>query len=133
MNAMDVDVGVEAVDQLHMTPQSTAKSPIDREHLSRYTLGDTALEHEILELFVGQLPKSMEALRHATSQKDWHAAAHSLKGSGRAVGAWRVAEIAAYAEKVHDGPSGPDGQRAIGLLEEATQEVTAYIADLAAA
>ncbi|MBN9246850.1 MAG: Hpt domain-containing protein, partial [Hyphomicrobium sp.] len=72
--------------------------PIDLAHLRRYTLGDKALEDEVLRLFLAQLPETLAALRTAATERDWKIAAHTLKGSSRAVGAWRIASLAQEAE-----------------------------------
>ncbi|MBY0227069.1 MAG: Hpt domain-containing protein [Hyphomicrobium sp.] len=73
--------------------------PIDHDHLRRYAMGDRQLELEVLHLFAGELPKTIRALRDARTDMDWKVAAHTLKGSARAVGAWRVAAAAVAAEK----------------------------------
>ncbi|MEO1719201.1 MAG: Hpt domain-containing protein [Pseudomonadota bacterium] len=67
---------------------------IDRSHLARYTFGDADLEAEILTLFVDQSMSLLQQLRAAESQAAWRFATHSIKGSARAVGAWRVADVA---------------------------------------
>jgi HPt (histidine-containing phosphotransfer) domain-containing protein len=72
--------------------------PVDLVHLSRYTLGERDLEREVLELFCTQSMIYIERLRAARSDKDWKDAAHSLKGSASAIGAWRAAEAAERAE-----------------------------------
>ena len=72
--------------------------PVDLVHLSRYTLGDRALEREVLELFCVQSAIYVDRLRAASSDKEWTDAAHSLKGSARAIGAWRAAAAAEDAE-----------------------------------
>ena len=72
--------------------------PVDLVHLSRYTLGERALEREVLELFCSQSFVYLERLRTAQSDSDWQDAAHSLKGSASAIGAWRAAEAAQRAE-----------------------------------
>lgn len=79
------------------------KCAIDHAHLARYTLGDRALEVEVLELFVGEAPRTLARLRAACEaehvpQKEWQLASHTLKGSARAVGAWKVADHAEAAE-----------------------------------
>jgi HPt (histidine-containing phosphotransfer) domain-containing protein len=83
-----------------MQPDATYGStvPIDRAHLQRYTLGDAGLELEILTLFIGQAPLTHAALTCAATAHDWSMAAHSLKGSARAVGATQVADLAERAE-----------------------------------
>jgi HPt (histidine-containing phosphotransfer) domain-containing protein len=72
---------------------------IDHDHLRRYTMGDKQLESEVLQLFAGDLPGAIGALRAARTDREWWIAAHTLKGSARAVGAWRVASAAAAAEQ----------------------------------
>jgi HPt (histidine-containing phosphotransfer) domain-containing protein len=72
--------------------------PVDLVHLSRYTLGERALEREVLELFCTQSVVYLERLRQARSDKDWKDAAHSIKGSATAIGAWRAADAAQRAE-----------------------------------
>ena len=71
-----------------------ATQPVDLAHLRRFTMGDRALEAEILALFANQLPVTIGALKNAPSAKEWGIAAHTLKGSARAVGAWSLATIA---------------------------------------
>src|SRR3990172_9624133 len=74
--------------------RKASSRPVDLVHLSRYTLGARALEAEVLELFCTQATIYLERLRQAGSDKDWKDAAHSLKGSAAAIGAWRAAEAA---------------------------------------
>lgn len=82
--------------------------PLDHAHLSRYTLGDRSLELEILDLFLGEAPRTLARIEALASSgaagdaKDWHAACHTLKGSARAVGAVDVAVAAEAAEKETD-------------------------------
>jgi hypothetical protein len=88
----------------HLEEEKAYKSParpypIDHEHLRRYTMGDLQLELEVLELFAGELPKTISALRAARTDLEWKVAAHTLKGSARAVGAWRIATEAVAAEQ----------------------------------
>lgn len=90
-------------------------------------MGDRALEKEILELFLGQLPQTIEALRRATTERDWRIAAHTLKGSGRAVGAWRVAHLAEYAEREATRASGEHRVEVVARIEEAAAEARDFI------
>ncbi|MGV1013588.1 MAG: Hpt domain-containing protein [Methyloceanibacter sp.] len=102
--------------------------PVDLVHLSRYTLGERALERDVLELFCTQSFICLEQLRAARCDKDWQEAAHSLKGSARAIGAWRVAEGAEHAEAF----SGETQSRAhhINEIESAVHEARDYIESL---
>lgn len=72
---------------------------LDREHLARYTLGDEQLEREVLGLFIGQVPETLAALDEARGDDDRFRAVHTLKGSARAVGAVRLANVAERAER----------------------------------
>jgi HPt (histidine-containing phosphotransfer) domain-containing protein len=117
------------------TPETGRKSssrPVDLVHLSRYTLGDRALEREVLELFCAQSSIFLESLCAAGSDKEWKEAAHSLKGSASAIGAWRAAAAAERAEGF-SGDAGSQG-RTVRLreLEAALREAELYIAALLA-
>jgi HPt (histidine-containing phosphotransfer) domain-containing protein len=72
---------------------------IDLAYLKKFTLGNRDLEREVLYLFAQYSPDYLSNLRNARTAKAWHDAAHTLKGSARAVGAWRVAQMAEAAEK----------------------------------
>ena len=105
----------------------TSTPALDRKHLARYTLGDEALEREVLGLFKADTPHRIAALRLAGTDRDWKMAAHTLKGSSRAIGAWRLANSAAAAEAL-GGISDRDAcQRAIHLVELAADEVHSTI------
>jgi len=67
-------------------------SAIDVQHLGRMTLGEAALEAEVLALFSAQSGELIARLK--TMPVDAGALAHTLKGSARAIGAFRVAEAA---------------------------------------
>lgn len=100
-------------------------APIDHRHLQRYTLGNQALEIEVLHLFADQAPLTLADLVGAMSDKAWHMAAHTLKGSARAVGAWAIAQVAEAAER--DGLSEPHRSRNIASLEASIAAARDYI------
>jgi HPt (histidine-containing phosphotransfer) domain-containing protein len=112
------------------TPPAAARVPVDHDHLSRYTFGNRELELEVLNLFAAQAPEYVGGLRDARTGKEWRDAAHSLKGSARAVGAHFVAELAQRAE-LQGLPTDP-GARAVTIdaLAEAISEAKAHIAML---
>lgn len=122
----------ERADSAAPAPQSDS-APVDLAHLRRYTMGDRSLELEILGLFVDQLPITIGALKSAAGQKQWAMAAHTLKGSARAVGAWSLGTIAERAERLGPLPSEPERGHIIEQLEEAASAARAYIATLAEA
>ncbi len=110
-------------------PHSSATHvPIDHGHLARYTMGNRSLEVEVLHLFAGQLPETFSSLTVANCTKSWHVAAHTLKGSARAVGAWAVAHIAEEAELA--GHAASHRTDILLRLEAALSDVRSYIARL---
>jgi HPt (histidine-containing phosphotransfer) domain-containing protein len=110
---------------------AVADAPVDHAHLARYTMGNRSLELEVLQLFAEQAPITLQQLRAATSTKDWHVAAHTLKGSARAVGARAVAKAAEIAEAAGHA----DAQRAeiVAAIETKVDEVRGYISKLPSA
>ncbi len=83
-------------------PEDSAPSferPVDLVHLARQTLGDRALEREVLGLFQVQARAIFAQLETVSETNLRHDLAHTLKGSARAVGAWKVAEAAEACER----------------------------------
>lgn len=80
---------------------------IDLVHLARQTLGDNALERELLSLFsrqAGEFAARLAGLDAATDARRRGELAHTLKGSARAVGAFGVGAAAeAYEEALRAG------------------------------
>jgi HPt (histidine-containing phosphotransfer) domain-containing protein len=106
---------------------------VDLKHLRRYTQGDTALEKEVLVLFAQQVPELIASMRGATVEKDWLIAAHSLKGSARAVGAWRLADLALQAESHRNLADRTTVMRIVETIEKSAHDVQQFIAKLTAA
>ena len=110
---------------------ATRSEPVlDLEHLRRFTLGDQGLELEILDLFITQAPITLAALNSARIDRDWRIAAHTLKGSARAVGAWRVARLAERAEAMSRRTDPADCEAAVCELANALSEASVFIAAL---
>jgi HPt (histidine-containing phosphotransfer) domain-containing protein len=82
---------------------------LDLAHLRRYTLGNAALEAELLSLFSAQIPVLMNRIESGSVGDDWQLAVHTLKGSARAVGAICIADLAAALEEAD--PAGPGETR----------------------
>jgi HPt (histidine-containing phosphotransfer) domain-containing protein len=110
--------------------RKASSRPVDLVHLSRYTLGERELEREVLELFCTQALVYLERLSEATSDQDWREAAHSLKGSAYAIGAWRVAEGARQAEALAGGVLAQLRALQLREIESALREADAYIGSL---
>ena len=107
--------------------RASLERPIDLVHLSRMTLGDRGLEREVLALFDRQATVLVSRMRSA-SPGSVTTVAHTLKGSARGVGAWRVA---AAAEAVEIAASGDgDLSAAITRLAAVAEEARAVIAEL---
>lgn len=107
--------------------RNLASEPVDVQHLRRYTLGDQKLEREIFQLFMTQLPELIAALRTAQTERDWRMAAHTLKGAGRAIGAWRIARLGEGAEGLALGIDCEACETAVAEFNEAASEVRQYI------
>ena len=98
--------------------------PIDLQQLQRMTLGDAALEREVLAMFVSQSHRLMGTLASLPSEAG--ALAHTLKGSARAIGASHVAACASALELAIR--AGEDPQRCLRELSEAVAEARMAIA-----
>lgn len=72
--------------------------PIDMAHLSRQTMGDRALEQEVLSLFLQQAAGVSRKIA-AAAVNERLLMAHGLKGSARGVGAFAIAECATAIER----------------------------------
>lgn len=78
------------------SPEMPAR-PIDMAHLARQTMGDRALEQEILQLFAQQAVTVRKQIS-AASPAERIRLAHGLKGSARGVGAFAIADCVAELE-----------------------------------
>ena len=113
-----------------MTASRSRKAPvddcqaIDESHLGRMTLGDHRLEQEVLELFLRQTTIMLNRIVNADPPLA-AAAAHTLKGSARGIGAWRVARAAELLELAAGGDAGKDGSKNDADLADAIAELKA--------
>lgn len=102
-------------------------SVIDTGHLERMTLGDRRLEREVLELFVRQTTIMLTRIAGAEPPMA-AAAAHTLKGSARGIGAWRVARAAEWLEQAAGSAGAADEfEAAIAELNAASLEASVAI------
>lgn len=95
--------------------------PVDLAHLARQTLGDRALEQEVLTLFVQQALTARDQIAKASSDERLRIA-HNLKGSARGVGAFDVADCVAALE------GKPDDEHLLARLASLIDEVRDFIA-----
>jgi HPt (histidine-containing phosphotransfer) domain-containing protein len=114
----------------HTTAPSIApvEQPIDLDHLQRMTLGERSLEREVLLLFARQADMLMGRMRKARPSVA-AAAAHTLKGSARGIGAWRVATSAEALEQAATTRTSKF-KPALGELTAAIDEAKLAIAEL---
>ena len=123
-----------------MGPMANAAAPIDApvpapvetvidlDHLARMTLGEASLETEVLTLFDRQAAVLLERMCDATPAAA-AAFAHTLKGSARGIGAWRVAAAADAVEVTVVRASARAAASAVARLAAAVDEAKAAIAD----
>ena len=99
--------------------------PIDLVHLARTTLGDRALEREVLQLFDRQATILIARMR-TVPPAAIAALAHTLNGSARGIGAWRVARAAVFSSL----PAQLRPADALDGLTAASDEARTVIAEL---
>jgi HPt (histidine-containing phosphotransfer) domain-containing protein len=105
------------------SPPVSADCPVDFDHLKRMTLGEEALEHEVLRMFLKQTGRLLDAL--ACSPAEVLTLVHTLKGSARAIGAFRLADSATALEEM--ACNGGDLAALLAALEAAVAEARGAI------
>jgi HPt (histidine-containing phosphotransfer) domain-containing protein len=108
------------------TDRDRKPTVIDATHLERMTLGDRRLEREVLELFVRQTTIMLGRIVGGEPAIA-AAAAHTLKGSARGIGAWRVAHAAELVE------SAANGEGSAAAMEDAVTELKSASLEASAA
>ena len=71
---------------------------IDFEHIKLYLGDDVDLTKEVFGLFKNQVEMWSRGMVSDTDDESWTAIMHSLKGSARAIGAHRLAELCEHGE-----------------------------------
>ncbi|WJR76262.1 Hpt domain-containing protein [Bradyrhizobium sp. NP1] len=87
---------LQRTDWMPSPPLAPDDGPIDLDHLRRMTLGDAALEREVLTMFVAQSDQIVGALADLPERAG--ELVHTLKGAARAIGAFAVGDAAAALE-----------------------------------
>ena len=108
--------------------KDTQPGILDEEHLGHMTLGDRRLEREVLEIFVRQSATMLDLIfdaRRPGSLPPWRP--HTLIGSARGIGAWRVAQAAERLERAANARDERADRDAIAALKAASLEATAAI------
>ncbi len=127
---MAIEAAVVGLGETIGQGRRSSSRPVDLVHLSRYTLGDREIEGEVLGLFVSQAAIYLARLEGAATETEWREAAHSLKGSALAIGAWRTAEAAQRAEALASDALGQTRATRLGEIESALREAEDYICTL---
>jgi len=116
-----VEADVKPNKHIAAPPLAPAEPVIDRAHLARMTLGDRCLEAEVLALFDRQATLLLARMAGAAPAAV-AAFAHTLKGSARGIGMWRVAAAAEALEQAAH-------RSATGELADAVRELTTAVAE----
>ena len=95
---------------------------IDTEHLSRMTLGELSLQHEVLALFDRQADMLLPRIRGGAPAMA-AASAHTLKGSAVGIGAFKVARAVEQVEQARDMEIGAAVETLAAVLEETKAEI----------
>jgi HPt (histidine-containing phosphotransfer) domain-containing protein len=114
---------LDRIEWMPSPPLAPDDGPIDIAHLRRMTLGDAALECEVLGMFSAQAQRLVKSL--VANPADAAALAHTLKGSARAVGAFAVGDAAAHLETLIR--SGCDRSEALSELDDAIMQARSAI------
>ena len=114
---------LQRMDWMPSPPLAPIDSPLDRDHLSRMTLGDAELEQEVLGMFAEQAVRLLAAMTAMPAETG--ALAHKLKGSARGIGAFAVADAAAGLETAMR--TGRGRSDAFAALKAAVTEARAAI------
>lgn len=105
------------------TPGSRTSRPLDLTQLTRQTMGDRALEREVLALFVKQALTVRDRLADADPAERRYMA-HSLKGSARSVGAYAMADCLA---EIEANPQASAAIKRLPVLIDALRDFVAAI------
>jgi HPt (histidine-containing phosphotransfer) domain-containing protein len=122
-------LNLERIEWMPSPPLAPDDGPIDSAHLDRMTLGDAGLEREVLAMFSGQavglIDRLATTLPSDAEPSETLALAHTLKGSARAIGAFRVGDAAEALEAAIR--RGDDPAEALAGLKDAVAEARTAI------
>jgi hypothetical protein len=135
-----MDYSAASADRLFGANQADAFAPItapslvppdrliDLDHLGRMTLGEQSLETEVLQLFDQQAGMLLQRMT-VEPPRIVAALAHTMIGSARGVGAWKVAAAAEAVQCLADGPGPATLTAAMNRLSTAVTETQSAIAE----
>lgn len=101
---------------------------LDLRHLTAQTMGDVDLARDVLGMFLEQSNDVLRSVRDAVDGRSRSDAAHLLKGSASAVGAFVVARQAGAVEALDDAADEEEVLEALAGLHAAVAEARTVIA-----
>jgi HPt (histidine-containing phosphotransfer) domain-containing protein len=104
-----------------MAREPGSSGALDRDLLASQTLGDRALEADLLALFEQQAARLWPIIAGPGEWEDRAHAAHTLKGGAAAIGATDVMRLAGELEDDLSGPSS-EAAELVAALDGALQE-----------
>jgi HPt (histidine-containing phosphotransfer) domain-containing protein len=104
----------------------TAHVVFDQIHFEHMTGGDPGLQREVVGLFRAQVADWAVVLAPETERRACRAAVHTLKGSARGIGLWRLADTCETAEAAFD-PVDADIVAALADIHAALSEALAAL------
>ncbi|WP_439529771.1 Hpt domain-containing protein [Pannonibacter sp.] len=96
---------------------------MDRSVLAASTFGNADLEQEVLRLFLLQAQAILQQIGSAGSHQEAADQVHTLKGSARAIGAGRLAEVCEDVEAELRAGEAPALLTLVSLVEEASDYI----------
>ena len=118
----------EGFDLTRGATSSDRPAVLDIDHLMAQALDDAELAREVLAMFLDQSGDMLRFVRDAAGALDRRNAAHRLKGSARAVGAFRVAAASESLEFLPEDADEPSLLERIAALHASVAEVRSAIA-----
>lgn len=109
---------------------SYPSKPIDLVHLSRQTFGSKELENEVLGLFVSHSRQCLNRLKTAETNQEWRDILHTIKGSARAIGAWKTADLAEVFEQKSEQLTDAEKIAAVKDMSAEVESTISYIQGL---
>lgn len=116
-----------AADKTQLPPND---KPVDLVHLSRQTFGSKELEAEVLGLFLNHSRLCFQRLKQAKDANASIEAAHAIKGSARAIGAFALADLAEQLEQAVKTGQFEEATPAIDDIEKSLELTNSYISHL---
>ena len=106
------------------------RRPVDLTHLARYTMGNTAIEQEVLDLFRRQTRLYFDKLSVAATAEAWRDAARVLMASAQSIGAWQLLRAAEMAERLNFASSLPLRHELLRMLKDEIDEANQFLDSL---